>query len=359
MNYEYINNCFVVCQEHLDEGGGKITKIVLNNFTLISDQIKELIKQNYKLVKKIIDFYYKDFTYKSNKSESYDDAISQIEFITNKSNVKKTSVIEFNDIIFPWLLTTEFFNNIYENYLPTIVNPKEITPIKKIDKFIPRENQKEAFERLDKYGLETGIHCQATGCGKTFIILKYIDYVYNNFTNNPKIILFTERVNILSDLFSFTKGKLEPDMKKLKYWKKKGIADLTNFHIINRVTNKDKNWNDELKKSNKPTLLVINRAFLTLGKKYDCLNSSNIQLILHDECHNTTSDQCHEFLKKAKLLNIKIVGFSATPLRTGKYDKSKLLEIYSKESNNEQNIEQNKQNIEQNKQNIEQNKQNK
>lgn len=203
------------------------------------------------------------------------------------------------------------------------------------DKIILRENQKEAIDRLYKNGLETGIHCQATGCGKTIIILKYIDYL-NKTKENSKIILFTERVNILSDLFSFKKGKIEPDIEKLEHWKKTGIVDLTNFNIINRVTNKNKNWIDEFTNSNKPTLLVINRAFLTLGKKYNKFKFANLDLILHDECHNTPSLQCHEFLLKAKLLQVKIVGFSATPLRTGKMDKPKLLEIYG--FNNELNL---------------------
>jgi hypothetical protein len=265
MNYEYITNCVNICEEHINENGRKITSIVLCNFTLIPENVKALIKESYKLVRKIINLYYSQFMLISNKSEKFEDAIAQIEFVTNKTNDKKTQVIEFNDIIFSWLLTTEFFNSIYENYCPNIIDPSEIKDIKKIDQFVPRKNQKEAFDRLEKNGLETGIHCQATGCGKTYIILKYIDYVYKNITN-PKIILFTERVNILSDLFSFTKGKLEPDIKKLQYWKDKNICDLTQFNIINRVTNKNKNWNNELKKSTKPSLLVINRASLTLGK---------------------------------------------------------------------------------------------
>jgi hypothetical protein len=336
MDYNYIINCLNTCEQHLNEGGGKITSIVLSSFTIPED-IKLLIKENYKLVKKIIEFYYKDFTYKSSRSDTFEDAMSQIKFITEKTNNNKIQLIEYSDILFKWLLTTEFFNNIYENYAPNIIDPLEIKPINLSNDFILRDNQKEAFYRLERNGLETGIHCQATGCGKTYIILKYIDYAHKNI-KNPKIILFTERVNILSDLFSFTKNKLEPDIEKLKYWKEKGLVDLTNFNIINRVTNKNKNWDSELRKSKKPTLLVINRAFLTLGKKYNIFNYDDLHLILHDECHNTTSLQCHEFLTKARSLDIKIVGFSATPLRTGKFDKTKLLEIYSKEDKNELNL---------------------
>jgi hypothetical protein len=35
MIYNYITNCFDTCEEHLNEGGGKITKIVLSSFILI------------------------------------------------------------------------------------------------------------------------------------------------------------------------------------------------------------------------------------------------------------------------------------------------------------------------------------
>ena len=179
---EIFINCLNVCEEHLNEGGGKITNIVLSSFT-IPENIKALIKENYKLVKKIIEFYYNDFTYKSSKSVKFEDAIAQIEFITKKTNEKKTQVIEYNDILFQWLLTTEFFNNIYENNLPNIIDPSEIKPLNLTDEIVFRENQIEAFERLEKNGLETGIHCQATGCGKTYIILKYIDYANRNIKN--------------------------------------------------------------------------------------------------------------------------------------------------------------------------------
>lgn len=333
INYDYISKCLNICDEHINEGGGKITSILLREF-LLPEEIKNLIKNNYKIVKKIIDFYYKDFSYKSNKSETFDDVIKQIEFIKNKNNEKKNVIIEYNEILLPWLLTTEFFINIYENNCPAIIDITEIKSINKISQYIPRENQVEAFQLLEKYGLLTGIHCQATGCGKSFIIIKYIDYINKN-KINPKVILFTERVNILSDLFSFSKDKgiLQPDPKKIQYWKDIGVGDLTKYNIINRVTNKEKKWHLEFKNSTGPTLLVINRAFLTLGKKYNIFEVNDIDLILHDECHNTTSIQCHDFLLQSKKLGVKIVGFSATPLRTGKHDKTKLLQIYSNEQN--------------------------
>lgn len=336
MLYNEFCNCIRMCEEHINEGGGKITNMVLLTFN-IPQNIKDLIKLNYKLVKKIVDFYYEDFTIKSNNYETLEEALNSIEFIKNKTSLKKTQVIEFNNEILPWLKSIQFFNNIYENCCPNIIDPTEIEPIEEIESFIPRDNQREAFNILDVYGITTGIHCQATGCGKTYIIIKYIDYICNH-KINPKVILFTERVNILSDLFSFTRGKLEPDLGKLQYWKNLGVGDLTEYNIINRVTNKNKDWDTLMVNSTKPTLLVINRAFLTLGKKYKVFKNNDLDLVLHDECHNTTSVQCHEFLLKCKSLNIPIVGFSATPLRTGKYDKTRLLEIYSKEDSNELNL---------------------
>ena len=115
--------------------------------------------------------------------------------------------------------------------------------------FILRENQTEAFDRLEKNGLETCIHCQATGCGKSIIIIHYCDYI-NRIIINPKIILFTERVNILSDLFSFTKDEFGADKTKINNWKDIGIGDLSQFNIMNRITNKKK-LDQHINQSNK------------------------------------------------------------------------------------------------------------
>jgi superfamily II DNA or RNA helicase len=328
MNYSDIIKCLGMCDDHINEGGGKITSVILAGFN-IPDNIKKLIKLDYKMVRKLVDFYQKDFMLKISRCEDLIEALNKIEFIKIKSNDNKSNLIEFNDILLPWLKTTAFFINIYEEVAPQIINPEDIGPIQPISKFIPRENQAKAFERLESKGLETGIHCQATGCGKSFIIIRYCDYANRTITN-PKIILFTERVNILADLFSFTRGNLLPDKTKLDHWKNLGIGDLTKFNIINRVTNKKKDWVTQLTESKGPTLLVINRAFLTLGKNYEKFKKGDINLVLHDECHNTSSIQCHELLKKCKGLDVPIIGFSATPLRSGKDDKPKLLEIYAK-----------------------------
>ena len=335
MIYEEIIECINICHEHMKEGGGKITNVLLRDFNF-PENIKLLIKDDYIIFHKIINFYYNDFTSKIPHYNSINDILDNLEFISNKSSEIKEKYIKFNEEILLWLKSTNFFLNIY-NDNNHIINPTDITDIN-YSTLELRYNQKEAFERLNNNGLETGIHCQATGCGKSYIIIRTIHYT-NTIINNPKIILFTERVSILSDFFSFTKGSIIADKTKLEYWKQIGIGDLTNFNIINRVTIKKNDWIELLKKSAKPTLLVINRAYLTLGKLYEKLNNNDLHLILHDECHNTSSHQCHNLLLKCHSLNIPIVGFSATPLRTGRDDKQKLLDIYGKNNNkNELNL---------------------
>ncbi len=326
-----LEHCKNDCQSHIDEGGGKITSPIISKFDF-PENIKNLIKQDYKMFFSIVDFHIEDFKIIASKYEDLIEALNKFTFIKNPTNDKNKILIEFNQIILPWLKTTSLFVELYEEFSSVIIKPEDIIPITNIKKFIPRENQAEAFIRLESKGLETGIHCQATGCGKSFIIIRYCDYAMRTISN-PKIILFTERVNILSDLFSFTKGKLEADKVKLAKWKDLGIGDLTKFKIINRVTNKKKDWDKLLIESEGPTLLVINRAFLTLGKKYKGFNTNSVHLILHDECHNTSSVQCHDLLVHLKLIGTPIVGFSATPLRTGKTDKPKLLEIYANPKN--------------------------
>ncbi len=204
------------------------------------------------------------------------------------------------------------------------------------------ENQLETFTVLEKNGIETGIHCQATGCGKTYCILKYIGYFIENHKLYPKpdsknyqgnIILFTERVNILADLFNFEGDSVDEANKK--HWKEIGICDLDKVNVYNRVTIKQDDWDTILKsKSTKPNVIVINRAYLTRPEMYETLTKKHIGLVLHDECHSSISNQCHEFLKFCVENKINVVGFSATPIRTtnskksNDKNKSKLLEIY-------------------------------
>ena len=201
-----------------------------------------------------------------------------------------------------------------------------------------RTNQQFVLDLLKKEGIQTGIHCQATGCGKSYLILMYCNH-FKKLKKNGNIIIFTERVNILKDFFDLDK-KYICDNKKNE-WKNNDLINLDQFEIIDRVTNKKKDWHDILKEKNDKTkILLINRAFLTLGQLYKDLTEQHVGIIIHDECHNTPSDLCYEMLTHFKALNVPIVGFSATPLRTGKtsneLNKDRLLNIYGE--NGELNI---------------------
>lgn len=303
-----------------------IMKFIKSVFKQISDTIKYHCIIHFNYVIKTSNYIKRIVETKTNEI-----LLDEILIKLNEKQVTSTDNLNivYKDVL-EFMINNHIISDIYfENYEPVeeIDGPK--SPIN-IDVFVSRINQKMAFEYLIKFGLGVYIHCQATGCGKTFIILYYIDYTFNKFNNKTKIILFTERVNILKDLFGFSKDNHNPDPNIIKKWKELKIADLTQFNIINCVTRKDKDWAKNINNTDKATLIVINRAYLTLNKKnYEYFN--NIKLILHDECHNTSSEKCNEFLKYCKNLNIPIVGFSATPLRTGKYDKEKLLAIYGKD----------------------------
>jgi len=317
---------------------GKIGSSIFSfeEFNCFPENIINLLKKDIKYFKKIIEFYNKKFTTLVHNNENINiNKIDELLNIIDKNNIEtKNTFYEFSNDIIEWLKQTEFFNNIINAQI--IISKDELVQTKNnksnnLNNFVNwRINQIDAIYRLNKNGLETGIHCQATGTGKSYIILYYIEFM-KKIKNNPKIILFTERVNILADLFEFNKkGTLIRDNTNLIKLKNKGVCDITDFNIIDRVIDKTKDWDVKIKESKIPTLLVINRAFLTLGKNklYKNFIKNDIDLVLHDECHNTTSNQCHDFLLYMKSLKVPIIGFSATPLRTGKFDKSKLSEIY-------------------------------
>ena len=343
MDYNILINK-IIKLEKINKECDKIVNSIfdLEEFICFPPNIQKLLQQDIVYVKKLVNFYKTKFDIYviNNDNPQLDDLDDYLKCINKTNTEKKLIYAQFSKEIIPWLKTTNFFTNIINEKVN--ISEDEFNKIKELKKqelknskvFLWRPNQLDAFNRLDKNGLETGIHCQATGTGKSYIILHYIEYM-KKMKTNPKIILFTERINILVDLFHFTKGVLVQDERCLIKLKERGICDITDFNIINRVTDKKKDWDIQLKDSKSPTLLVINRAFLTLGrdKLYKKINKDNIDLILHDECHNTTSKQCHDFLHYMKNINVPIVGFSATPLRTGKGDKDKLLEIYYEPKN--------------------------
>jgi len=240
----------------------------------------------------------------------------------------KKNLIKYNKIVKLTIKDNENNQNkiLYEKMV------KRISELEK-DKYIIewRINQKKAFEIIEKE-IITGIHCQATGCGKSYIILKYCSEYGRRYKKN--IIIFTERINILNDLFCLN-NKIKQE-KLFELWKDNNLIDMKNYNIIDKINNKNKKWLDELI-NDKINIIVINRAFISVCKEtYKKITNEKIGLILHDECHNAVSYECFNFLNEMKKKDIIIIGFSATPLRTGKTkginNKDRLLEIYGKDN---------------------------
>jgi len=303
-----------------------ILDIISNDIT--TQEINKFIVDDSTLFKKVMDYHIKYFQNKS-PYKKFDDILKGLNnnFINKKlnsnGNFNREQIINIHTLIFNFFKDNYIYNELYKINKNDVIIPEE-KPQELLSSYIPRINQQEAFNKLEKYGLQTGIHCQATGCGKSFIIIRYIDYVFKKFKENSKVILFTERINILRDMFGFTKNNNQPDYNLIEHWKKIGVGNLTQYKIINCVTKKDRNWYKQLNNDG-PVLIVINRAYLT-SSKYSSIN--NLSLILHDECHNTTSEKCNQFLTNFHKKNIPIVGFSATPVRTGRNDLTELNKIY-------------------------------
>ena len=168
-----------------------------------------------------------------------------------------------------------------------------------------RVNQYHAVSSSIENNFLSGVHCHATGTGKSWIALELI-IAYNERYKNNNILWLCEQKSILRDQFN------------KKVLKEKGYESIYNkFLIINYTENKPKKWYDEINSASKwgkPILIIINRSFLITQKKYEKLNI-NIDLIIHDECHSISNNTTQTFYKyiNNKNENISCLGFSATP----------------------------------------------
>jgi len=166
-----------------------ILKIISNENT--NPEIDKCILDDSILFKKVMEYHINYFENKSAYNE-FNKILNNLtqDFINKNNNIKRKNIIYAHSVIFNFFKDNYIYNELYKINKNEIVIPHE-KPSNLLSTYVPRINQKEACDILKKYGLQTGIHCQATGCGKSFIIIQYIDYVFKNYKENSKIILFT------------------------------------------------------------------------------------------------------------------------------------------------------------------------
>jgi len=192
-----------------------------------------------------------------------------------------------------------------------------------INNFTWRKNQVDAINNTIKQNFCSGIHNQIMGAGKTFIILNTISE-HNKLIPNKKLYIITSfRQEILKELMFNNNGQI--NINKLNTFKTNNVIDLDNFHIINRVHNKNKNI---IISKTKPTILIINTDYLKTMHKNNKIDYNNVNFVILDECHSVSAPKFYSVLEKIKYVHkVHIIGFSATPLR--EKAETKLIDIFS------------------------------
>ena len=151
----------------------------------------------------------------------------------------------------------------------------------------------------------SGIHCHATGTGKTRTALNIVKQ-YIETHPQKSVIWFCERKNIIMDTFKERQNYFSSSHKIMIRPK---IADINLYQ--------------------KPIILVVNRSYIAYKKKYLNINRK-FGLLIHDECHSAVAPQTYAFLQVLKSQDTQMIGFSATPIRDGEDQKQKLLSIFGK-----------------------------
>jgi superfamily II DNA or RNA helicase len=215
-----------------------------------------------------------------------------------------------------------------------------------------KPNQIRGIENSISTDFASGIHSQATGTGKTIMMLN-IMWLYHQKNPTHNMMWFCERKDIPKKIFF--------DKKNIDFYRNNGIIDLSNFIIIDFINDKPRDLNNyimENKKKGKPFIIVINRAFATAKSTYWKLDKSKLykyqeilgeyipSFIAFDECHSSMANKTYEFLLYAKnIWKSKIQGMSATPYRKGNSsvsvngiterldNKQKLLNVFHKKDN--------------------------
>ena len=175
-----------------------------------------------------------------------------------------------------------------------------------------KHHQLESIKSTFSTNLKSGVHSHATGTGKSVIALQLTTQFINWFSPKiPTILWICEQKSILIE--QFQKETLV----------KKGF-DKSRFLILDFYQKKQSNWTDSVNAStfwHKPTLIIINRAFLVSQLKYLNIRIP-IHLVIHDECHSISNKTTQSFYQWFidKNPDSRIIGFSATPILIKPFD---------------------------------------
>ncbi len=167
------------------------------------------------------------------------------------------------------------------------------------------QNQTHAVQISLQNDFASGIHCHATGTGKSWIALQ-LALEFQRAYPQSNILWICEQKSIL--LEQFNRAVI----------KEKGFAELYKRFMVNDYSSeKPSHWPSRVNSATvwrKPLLVVINRAFLTTGTKYKSLQAP-FHLIIHDECHSIQNTTTQAFYEHALTTwpSVRCIGFSATP----------------------------------------------
>jgi superfamily II DNA or RNA helicase len=262
------------------------------------------------------------------------DYIEQTNFIQNYINdniVDTKNISDIDDEIIDKIedeIEDEIIDEIIDEINDEIIDEIEKQNNKEDNNptFELRPNQIKALQKNKDCGFISGIHIQVTGAGKSLIILKTISDKLEYDNSKKVFIILTDRIEILKNWFFDSNNNL--NQTNVQFWKDNNIIDLTKFDIIDTVANKDKNIINKINYAVKPTLVIMNNAFLRTNNKYEQL-INNISLVLLDECHCVSGPEIYKALRHIKNnLNTSIIGFSATPIRNNKNSILQLCEIF-------------------------------
>lgn len=303
---------------------------------------------NYEYISSLLEYKFEELNnifhnLDSNDRDEYQDNIYNAYFNVGKENIEiiksllQELILTENDFKFnkssreKLIEPTEFFSTIYDFIWD--FEQENVVQLPLQEYYEKLKNglnfiQKDTIQNIKNDNYQNGIVCIATGGGKSLIILNIIDYFNDNLLDkNRSILIFTERKNILLDLFfkyDIEKNEYVKNEEYWNVWKQLDIINMDNFNLINLVSKKDKKWTEFQHMNdnniNKTNLLIINRVFLTNNSKYkEILLEYSPQLIIYDECQGITADTSINFLDFAKTdWKSKIIGFSATPIRRNK-----------------------------------------